>query len=326
MRRREFLGAMSGMALVGLSAAHAQQPTRRVAVQLGGDTMEARSRAEALRGALRGLGWIDGQNVRIDLHWSGSDLQVIERQTAEMIATKPDVIVSGTSIGIAQILRTAASIPIVFAAITDPVGQGFVASLARPGGNATGFAAYEASLGGKWIESLKEISPSLKSAAIVYEPQGAPYMAGMARSVAAGGPAFGVDVKEMTVRDVGELESAIATLGQQPNAGLIIPPAGFTLANFKLIIALTAKHRLPAVYAFRSIVTAGGLISYGVDAVDQYARAAAYVDRVLRGTKPSDLPVQGPIKFELAVNLKTAKTLGLTVPPSLLARADEVIE
>jgi putative ABC transport system substrate-binding protein len=233
---------------------------------------------------------------------------------------------SGTSAAIAQILRSSGEIPVVFAGITDPVGQGFVQSMARPGRNATGFTAYEASLGGKWIETLGEIFPALKQAAILYEPLTAPYMASIVNSVVAAGPTFGVRVEDVPVRNVGEIESAIAALGRKPDTGLIIPPAYFTLTNSPLIIALASKYRLPAIYAHRTIVTEGGLISYGIDVADQFSKAAVYVDRILRGTKPSDLPVQGPTKFHLAVNLAAAKALGRAVPPTLLARADEVIE
>jgi putative ABC transport system substrate-binding protein len=332
MKRREFITLLSGAVaapVVWPLAARAQQPNqmRRIGVVMGmGDTAEARSRLMALRQALKNLGWTDDQNVRIDVRGNSSDPQIIQQETAELLATKPDVIVSGASIAVAQVVRTSPTVPIVFAGITDPVGQGFVASMARPGGNATGFAAYEVSLGGKWIETLKELSPSLRRAAIIYEPSTAPYMAGMARSVATAGSTFGVEINDVPVRDIGELENTISSFGRQPGSGLILPPAAFTVTHSALIVALAAKYRLPAIYAFRTIVTAGGLISYGIDSADQYARAAGYVDRIFRGVKPSDLPVQGPIKFELAINQKTAKVLGLAVPPTLLARADEVIE
>jgi len=329
VNRRRFITLLGGAAFAWPPAARAQQPERmrRVGVLMGtGDTTEARIRVMALRQALQNLGWTDEHNVRIDVRWGGSDPQRIQSETAELIAAKSDVIVTQTSVAIAQVLRTSRTTPVVFAGITDPVGQGFVASLARPGGNATGFAAYEVSLGGKWIETLKEMSPGLNRAAILYEPLTAPYMAGIARSIAAAGASFGVEVNDALVRNIGELENGIATLGQQENIGLIVPPAGFTVTHSALIVALAAKYRLPAIYAFRTIVTAGGLISYGIDVADQFARAAGYADRILRGAKPSDLSVQGPIKFELVINLRTAKELGLTVPPTLLAVADEVIE
>jgi putative ABC transport system substrate-binding protein len=328
MRRREFITLVGGAAAAWPVVAHAQQGERmrRVGLLLGGDTPEARQWFNAFRGALSKLGWVDERNVRIDVRWSGSDSPQLRADTADMIAMRSDVIVTGASVAVAQVQRAAPTVPVVFAGITDPVSQGFVASLARPGGNTTGFTAYEVSLGGKWVEMLKEVSPGLTRAGILYEPMTAPYMAGMARSVSAAGPSFGVEVTDVSVRDVGDLENAIATFGTQANIGLIVPPAAFTLAHFALIVALAAKYRLPTIYAFRTIVAAGGLISYGINRADQFARAAEYVDRILRGTKPSDLPVQGPVKFELAINLKTARALGLTVPPTLLARADEVIE
>ena len=326
MRRREFLAGIGGAVTWPLAARGQSQRVRRVAMLMGmGDTVESRARVAAFRQALKQLGWIDEQNLRIDIRWP-SDPQIISQETAEVMGARPDVIVTGTSVAIAQVLRASSNIPVVFAGITDPVGQGFVASLARPGGNATGFTAYEVSLGGKWIETLKEVSPSLGRSAILYEPLTAPYMAGMVRSIVAAGPTFGVDVNDVPVHNIAELENAISTFGQQPNSGLIIPPAGFTLTHSALIVALAAKYRIPTIYAFRIVVAAGGLISYGVDSVDQYAMAASYVDRILRGAKPSDLPVQGPTKFQLTINLKTARALGLTVPPTLLARADEVIE
>ena len=326
MRRREFIAGLGGAAAWPV-AARAQQAERmrRVVVLPGANIPEARNKVAALRQALENLRWIEDRNLRLDVHWWAANPDRMQQDMAEIIARKPDVIVTGTSVAIAQTLRTS-SIPVIFASITDPVGQGFVKSLSNPGGNATGFAAYEVSLGGKWIETLKEISPNLVRAAALYEPTTAPYMADIVRSIVAAGPSFGVEVMDMPVRNIGELENAISTFGRLPNSGLIVPPAHFTLTNFELVNALAAKHRLPAIYAIRSVVAAGGLIAYGVDGTDQFARAAGYVDRILRGAKPADLPVQQPTKFELVINLKTARALGLTVPPTLLARADEVIE
>jgi putative tryptophan/tyrosine transport system substrate-binding protein len=328
MRRREFIAGLGGSAAaIPLAAPHAQQrEMRRIGAIVGSaDSAEMRARIAALRQALQQHGWIDGRNAIIDIRWAGSDPKRIAQEASDILATKPDVIMSGTSAAIAQILK-ASTIPVVFAGITDPVGQGFVESMPRPGRNATGFAAYEASLGGKWIEVLREVFPALNRVAIVYEPLTAPYMGSIVSSVVAAGPAFAVAVNDAPIRNVGELESAIAALGQQSGTGLIIPPAYFALTNSPLIIALAGKYRLPAIYAHRTVVTEGGLISYGIDVADQYAKAAGYVDRILRGAKPGELPVQGPTKFQLAVNLKTAKALGLNVPPTLLARADEVIE
>jgi putative ABC transport system substrate-binding protein len=328
MKRRDFLGILAGSTVFPLSAGAEQgKPLRRIGVIVGSaDSSEMRSRIDALRQALQQLGWIDGRNAQLDIRWSGTDPKRIQQETSAVLALKPDVIMSGTSAAIAQILKSSNTIPVVFAGITDPVGQGFVDSMARPGRNATGFAAYEASLGGKWIETLREVFPSLQRVAILYEPTTAPYMASIISSVVMAGPTFNVVVDDRPIRNVGELETAIAAVGQQKSTGLIIPPAYFTLTNSPLIIALAGKYRLPAIYAHRTVVNEGGLIAYGIDVADQYSKAASYVDRILRGAKPAELPVQGPTKFQLSVNLKTAKSLGLTVPPTLLARADEVIE
>jgi putative tryptophan/tyrosine transport system substrate-binding protein len=328
MRRREFITLLGGTAATWPLAAHAQQADRmrRIGVLAGSsESAEVRSTIAALRQALLTLGWREDHNIRIDVRWLGSDPQRIQNETAALLASKPEVVVSGISVAIAQILRTSTT-TIVFAGITDPVRQGFVKSLASPGGNATGFAAYEVSLGGKWIETLKELWPGLDRAAVLYEPVTAPYMPGILHSIVAAGPTFGVEINDLQVRNIGELENAVAMLGQQPNTGVIVPPALFTNTHSALLIALAAKHRLPTIYAFRTIVTAGGLISYGIDATDLWTKAAGYVDRILRGARPADLPVQAPTKYILAINLKTAKALGLDVPPSLLARADEMIE
>ena len=328
MKRRTFITLLGGAAAAWPLAARAQQAgaIRRVGVLTGSrENTEARTRVAAFLQAIHNLGWREDQNIRIDIRWVGSDPQRIQSETAEMIARKPEVIVSGTSVAIAQVLRTS-STPIVFAGITDPVSQGFVKSLARPDSNATGFTAYEVSLGGKWIETLKELWPNLRRAAVLYEPTTAPYMPGIFRSIAAAAPAFDVEVTDSQVRDIGEMDGVLTTLGQQPNTGIIVPPALFTNTHSPLLVALAAKYRLPTIYAFRFTVAAGGLISYGVDGNDLWIKAAGYVDRILRGAKPADLPVQAPTKYDLAINLKTAKALGLDVPPTLLARADEVIE
>ena len=326
MRRREFIAGLGGLAASPLAArAQPVQRLRRVVVLPGANTPEGQARAAALRRGLESLGWIDDRNLRLDVHWWAPNIDRMRQDLADILARKPDVIVTGTSVAIGLALRTS-SVPVVFAGITDPVGQGFIKSLARPGGNATGFAAYEVSLGGKWVETLKEISPKLTQAAVLYEPSTAPYMADIVHSIVAAGPSFGVAVTDLPVHNIGELENAISSFGGLPERGLIVPPAHFTLTNFELINVLTAKHRLPAIHALRSVVAAGGLISYGVDTTDLYGKAAGYVDRILHGTKPADLPAQQPTKFELIINLKVAKALGLSVPPTLLARADEVIE
>jgi putative ABC transport system substrate-binding protein len=329
MRRRAFITFLGSAAAVRLSAARAQQAgaMRRIGVLAGSsESPSARSVATAFLQAIQSLGWHEDQNIRIDVRWVGvSDPRRVQTETADLIARKPEVIVSGTSVAIAQVLRTS-SIPIVFAGITDPINQGFVKNLARPQSNATGFAAYETSLGGKWIETLKELWPNLRRAAVVYEPTTAPYMPGILQSITTAAPAFGVEVIDVQVRDITDLDTALAMLGQQPNTGVVVPPSLFGQTHLALLIALPAKYRLPTVYASRRTVAAGGLISYGVEPNDLWTKAAGYVDRILRGAKPAELPVQPPTKYELAVNLKTASALGLTVPPTLLARADEVIE
>jgi putative tryptophan/tyrosine transport system substrate-binding protein len=327
MRRRDFITLLGGAAAWPL-AARAQQSERmrRIGVLAGSaESTEVRARMAAFRLALQNLGWREDHNIRIDIRWLGSDPQRIQAETTDLIAGKPDVIVSGTSVAIAQILQMSA-VPIVFAGITDPVSQGFVKSLARPGGNATGFAAYEESLGGKWIETLKELWPGLGKAAVLYEPTTAPYMPGILGSIVAAGTAFGIQIEDVQIRNIDELDRALVWLGQQPNTGVIVPPASFTNTHSVLLVALAAKYRIPTIYAFRNYIAAGGLISYGVDGNDLWTKAAGYVGRILLGAKPSDLPVQAPTKFELTINLNTAKALGLDVPPTLLARADEVIE
>jgi putative ABC transport system substrate-binding protein len=287
---------------------------------------ETLSRIAALRDGLHSLGRRDGETIRIEIRLTGADFNRIRQEVTELIASEPDVIVSGVSTAIEQVLRTTRSIPVVFAGITDPVGQGFVTSLARPGGNATGFAAYEVSLGGKWVEILKSIAPALKRAAVLYQPDTAPYMVGIARSIASAGPGLDIEIRDMPVRGASELETALSEFGKQSDAGLIVPPSLFALAYSNQIVALAAKYRMPAIYAFRANVNSGGLISYGVDARDQFAKAAEYVDRILSGVKPDSLPVQGPTKFDLAINRKVAKSLGLEIPPKLFFTADEVVE
>jgi len=326
--RRGVIGLVGGAAAWPV-VARAQQVgrIRRIGVLAGSsESPRARSFTAAFLQGMQILGWHEDQNIRIDIRWvGGSDPGRMQTEIVDLIARKPDVIVTGHSVAIAQLLRTA-SIPIVFAGITDPVSQGFVKSLARPQSNATGFAAYEAPLGGKWIETLKELWPNLRRAGVLYEPTTAPYMPGILQSITTAAPVFGVEVVDVQVRDVSDLDSVVAKLSQQPNTGMIVPPALFVQTHTALLTALTAKYRLPTIYAFRSIVAAGGLICYGPDVDELWNKAAGYVDRILRGAKPGDLPVQTPTKFELAINLKTAKALGLEVPPSLLARADEVIE
>jgi putative tryptophan/tyrosine transport system substrate-binding protein len=274
---------------------------------------------------LQELGWTDGRNVRIDYRWAGADADRYRTYAAELVALAPDVILASTSQSVAALLQTT-TVPIVFAIVIDPVGAGLVASLARPGGNTTGFTLFEYSLSGKWLELLKDIAPSLTRIAILRDPALAVGIGQFAAIQAMAPPSFGVELSPIDVRDADEIERAVAAFARGSNGGLIVTASVGATAHRELIIMLAARHRLPAVYPFRYYLTSGGLISYGPDLNDQFWRAAGYVDRILKGEKAADLPVQAPTKYELAINLKAAKALGLTVPPSLLARADEVIE
>jgi putative ABC transport system substrate-binding protein len=328
MRRREFILALGGAAALPL-AAHAQQPERmrRIGILLpaAADDAEFQARVGAFLQALALLGWSIGRNVRIDTRWATANAAEIRRHAAEMATLAPDVILAHGGSTVGPLLQATRTVPIVFPVVADPVGAGFVDSLARPGGNATGFMIYEYSMGGKWLELLKEIAPGVMRAAVPRDPsQGSG--TGQFAAIQAMAPSLRVEVSPVNMRDAGEIERAIAAFARASNSGLIITSGAAAQRHRDLIITLAARHKLPAVYYERSFVTAGGLISYGADYVDQYRRAAGYVDRILKGEKPADLPVQAPTKYELVINLKTAKALGLTVPPQLLARADEVIE
>jgi putative ABC transport system substrate-binding protein len=272
------------------------------------------------------LGWIDGRNVRIDIRWATTNADDLRRHAAELAALAPDVLVaaSGTST-VAPLLQATRTIPIVFVVVVDPVGAGFVASLARPGGNATGFTTFEYGLSGKWLELLKQIAPGITRAAVLRDPAIASGI-GQFAAVQAMAPSLGVELSPVDARDAPEIERAVTAFARSGNGGLVVTPSPVASRHRDLIITLAARYRLPAVYAWRYYVTDGGLISYGSDSIDQFRRAAGYVDRILKGEKPADLPVQAPTKYELVINLKTAKALGLDVPPTLLARADEVIE
>jgi len=327
--RRELLAALGGAAAAWPLAAGAQQGgrMRRVGVlqNLASDDPAEQARLMAFGQGLQELGWTIGQNVRIENRWSAGDPDRIRRNTEEMVALAPDVILASGNAGVAPLLQATRTVPVVFVIVPDPVGAGFVDSLARPGGNATGFIAYEYGLSGKWLEVLKEIAPGVTRAAVIRDPALAsgPGQFAAIQSIA---PSLGVEVSPVNVRDAGEIERAITAFAHSPNGGLIVTGSALVGIHRHLIIALAARHKLPAVYVERTYVAAGGLISYGSDFLDQYRRAASYVDRILKGEKPADLPVQQPTKYELVINLKTAKALGLDIPPTLLARADEVIE
>ena len=328
-RRRDFITLLGSAAAAWPLAARAQQGgrMRRVGVlqNLASDDPAEQARLMAFGQGLQELGWTIGQNVRIENRWSAGDPDRIRRNTEEMVALAPDVILASGNAGVAPLLQATRTVPVVFVIVPDPVGAGFVDSLARPGGNATGFIAYEYGLSGKWLEVLKEIAPGVTRAAVIRDPALAsgPGQFAAIQSIA---PSLGVEVSPVNVRDAGEIERAITAFAHSPNGGLIVTGSALVGIHRHLIIALAARHKLPAVYVERTYVAAGGLISYGSDFLDQYRRAASYVDRILKGEKPADLPVQQPTKYELVINLKTAKALGLDIPPTLLARADEVIE
>jgi putative tryptophan/tyrosine transport system substrate-binding protein len=328
--RRNFIAALGGIAFAWPFAARAQQADRmrRVGVLLNRvvDDPEEQARLAAFLQRLRELGWTDGRNVRVDYRWAAAEADRFRTYAAELVALAPDVILAASSQSVAALQQTATTVPIVFANVIDPVGAGFVARLARPGGNATGFTPFEYSLSGKWLELLKEIAPNLTRIAILRDPAIAAGIGQFAVIQAMAPTSFGVELSPIDVRDGGEIERAVAAFSRESNGGLIVTASSAMAVHRELIIMLAARHGLPAVYPFRYLVTSGGLISYGPDPIDQFRRAAGYVDRILKGEKAADLPVQAPTKYELAINLKTAKALGLTVPPSLLARADQVIE
>jgi putative ABC transport system substrate-binding protein len=269
---------------------------------------------------------MDGRNIRIDVRWARLDTEVMQRLAKELVALNPDVILSNNTPTTATLLQQTRTIPIVFATVADPVGSGFVASLARPGRNATGFATTEGSLGGKWLELLKEVAPRVSRVALLFNPATAPYAEYVLNSFNAAAATFGVEARVTHVQDASGLEAVIAAQAREPNGGLIVLNEDFTIAHRVEIVSLAARYRLPTVYPFRFFAELGGLISYGVDLPDNFRRAAPYADLILKGTKPSELPVQAPVKFELVINLKTAKSLGLDVPLQLQQRADEVIE
>jgi putative ABC transport system substrate-binding protein len=289
------------------------------------DEPVAQTRILAFAQALAQLGWTIGRNVRLDTRWATSNADTIRKYAAELVSIAPDVIVATGSSTLGPLLQATRAVPIVFATVADPVGAGYVDSLARPGGNATGFTNMEYGLSGKWLELLKQIAPGVTRAAVLRDPT---LTAGPAQfaAVQAVAPSFGVELIPVNVRDAREIERAVAAFARSSNGGLIVTASGSAVRHRDLIVTLAARHRLPAVYPYSFAVTGGGLASYGPDLVEQYRQAAGYVDRILKGAKTADLPVQNPTKYELVINLKTAKALGLTVPPTLLARADEVIE
>jgi putative tryptophan/tyrosine transport system substrate-binding protein len=328
VRRRAFIALMGAAAAWPRVAWPEQtQRMRRVGVCMNyaEDTPQSQARLASFLEEMEKLGWTAGRNVQIDYRWGIADADRNRRNAAELVALAPDVILASATAVTAALLQTTRTIPIVFVNVVDPVGAGFVQSMARPGGNATGFIPFEYGIGGKWLERLKQIAPGVKRVAVLQNPLAAS-RSGQLGAIEVLAPSFGVELSAFTVRDTGEIERTLAAFARAPNGGLIVVGALSLESNHDLIVALAAQHRVPAVYPYRSYVAAGGLMSYGTDLVAQFRRAAGYVDRILKGNKPADLPVQAPTKYELVINLKTAKALGLEVPPALLARADEVIE
>jgi ABC-type uncharacterized transport system substrate-binding protein len=326
--RRKFIALLAGAAAAWPLAARAQgERVRRIGLLLPhtADDPEAQARVGAFLQGMQQLGWTIGRNVRIDIRWATPNAADIRRHAAELAALAPDVILAHGASTVAWLLQATRTVPIVFPVVGDPVAAGFVDSLARPGGNATGFMTYEYSLSGKWLELLKQVAPAVTRAAVLRDPTITSGL-GQFGAIQALAPSLAVDVNPVNVRDAAEIERAVTAFARTANGGLIVTSSGLAGAHRELIIALAARNKLPAVYFERFFVTAGGLLSYGPNEIDQYRLAAGYVDRILKGEKPADLPVQAPTKYELAINLKTAKDLGIEIPPILLARADEVIE
>jgi putative tryptophan/tyrosine transport system substrate-binding protein len=329
MRRREFIKFVSGAAACWPLLARAQQSDalRRIGVLMSfaADDAVAQARVTAFMQMLQQLGWTNGRNVQIDIRWSAGDPERNRRYAAELVALTPDAILASTTVSVAALLQATRALPIVFVQVADPVGAGFVASLGKPGGNVTGFTIYEYGMSAKWLEMLKEIAPRVTRAGIVRDPASVADI-GMFGAIQSVAPSLGMQLSPISLDNASEIERGISTFAHEPNRGLIVVGGGSAFVHREQIIALAARYQLPAVYPDRGFITAGGLISYGPDRLDDYRRAAGYVDRILKGEKPADLPVHTPTRFELVINLKTAKALGLTVPPPLLARANEVIE
>jgi ABC-type uncharacterized transport system substrate-binding protein len=328
MKRREFITLIGGAAAAWPLAAHAQQGERMrlVGVLMGIESgPDARARVVAFRQALREAGWMEGRNVMINVVWGAGDAEHVRADAADLLGKSPDVILANGPVPTLELQKTARSVPVVFVQVPDPVDLGVVKNIARPGGNITGFTHFEMAFSGKWLEALKEIAPRTRRVMFM-SLAGHPAWPGFLRTITASAPSFGVEIIPGPVSNAAEVERTIDEFVREPNGGLIVSPSPIASIHSTLIIGLTARHRIPAVYPFRFYAADGGLMSFGIDSADLFRRAASYVDRVLRGEKPADLPVQAPTKFELVINTKTAKALGLEIPPTLLARADEVIE
>jgi putative ABC transport system substrate-binding protein len=326
--RRTFISVLGGAAAWPL-AARAQQGgrMRRVGalMNLAADDPQSRNRSAAFQEGLQQLGWTDGRNVQIDYRWAAGNAERFRQYAEELVALEPDIILASASPAVVALQRATKTIPIVFVIVIDPVGAGFIASLARPGGNTTGFTLFEYGVAGKWLELLKEIAPGIIRVAVLRDPAIAAGI-GQLGAIQAVAPSLNVDLTPIDVREAAEIERGLTEFARAPNGGLVVTGSPSQGIHRKLIVTLAAKYRLPAIYPFRYMAPEGGLLAYGPDQLDQYRRATVYVDRILKGESPADLPVQAPTKYEMAINLKTARTLGLTVPPTLLIRADEVVE
>jgi putative tryptophan/tyrosine transport system substrate-binding protein len=329
IRRREFITLFGGVAAAWPVAARAQQSERirRIGVLMStpADDKEGQARINAFVRGLGELDWIDGRNMRIDTRWAAGDADRGRRYATELVTLVPDVILASGGSVVGPLLQATRTVPIVFTQTPDPVGAGFVDNLARPGGNATGFSNFDYSIGGKWLELLKQITPGVTRVAVIRDPA-SPQGIGQFSAVYAVAPLLGLAVSPINAREPGEFERSITALANIPKSGMVVTGSTFAITHRELVIKLANQHKLPTVYPLRFFVAAGGLISYGPDAIDPHRRAAGYVDRILKGERPGDLPVQAPTKYELVINLKTAKAIGLTVPDNVLARADEVIE
>jgi putative ABC transport system substrate-binding protein len=329
MNRREFITLLGGAAVAWPLATRAQEGERMrrigVLMNLAADDREGRARLAAFQNGLQQLGWIEGRNARFDIRWAAGDAERFRTYATELVALAPDLILAASGAAVPPLLRATRQVPIVFVQVADPVGNGYVESLARPGGNATGFTNIEYGMSTKWLELLRQIVPAVKRAAVLRDATD-PTGIGQWGALQSAATSLAIELTPIGVRNVDEIERGLAAFARTPNSALIVTASAPTAVHREQIVALAARYQLPAVYAYRYHVTSGGLISYGPDTIDPYLRAAGYVDRILKGEKPADLPVQAPTKFDLVVNLKTAKALGLTVPPTLLSTADEVIE
>jgi len=331
MRRREFITFIGTTAVAWPLVAWAQQQAERiprigVLMASAENNPQYQTYVAVFRDAFQNLGWAEGRNIQIDYRWAAFDAKLMEQFSKELLVLQPGVILSNNTPTTAALLQQTRTVPIVFATVADPIGSGFVASLSQPGGNATGFVTTEASLGGKWVELLTDIAPRVSRIAILFNPTAAPYGDYYLKPIKAAAASFAVEAAAALVHNAQEIESVIAAQAREPNSALIVIPETFTIAHRAEIASVATRHRLPAIYPYRLFAEAGGLLAYGDDLTDNFRRAASYVDRILKGTKPNELPVQAPVKFELIINMKTAKALGLDVPAHLQQRADEVIE